>query len=87
MITYSISSSLSDTTLTVSGVKVKFKNDNEEYLVDTTHIDQITDKITCSIPNNEDTGNGTGNESNKEEDSGKIIHLSKYLIIIFLFVF
>ena len=87
MITYSISSSLSDTTLTVSGVKVKFKNDNEEYLVDTTHIDQITDKITCYIPNNEDTGNGTGNESNKEEDSGKIIHLSKYLIIIFLFVF
>ncbi len=48
MITCSISSSLSDTTLTVSGVKVKFKNDNEEYLVDTTHIDQITDKITCS---------------------------------------
>ena len=87
MITYSISSSLSDTTLTVSGVKVKFKNDNEEYLVDTTYIDQITDKITCSIPNNEDTGNETGNESNKEEDSGKIIHLSKYLIIIFLFVF
>ena len=87
MITYSISSSLSDTTLTVSGVKVKFKNDNEEYLVDTTYIDQNTDKITCSIPKNEDTGNGTGNESNKEEDSGKIIHLSKYLIIIFLFVF
>ena len=72
-ITCTISSALSDATITVSEVKV---NDATATI---TGMTQITDKVTCSTSNDGGDGN--------EDDSGKFIQLKSLLFMLFLIVF
>ena len=72
-ITCTISSALSDATITVSEVKV---NDAAATI---TGMTQITDKVTCSTSN--DGGDGD------DDDSGKFIQLKSLLFMLFLIVF
>lgn len=74
-ITCTISSALSDATITVSEVKV---NDAAATI---TGMTQITDKVTCATSN--DGGDGDGND----DDSGKFIQLKSLLFMLFLIVF
>ena len=72
-ITCTISSALSDATITVSEVKV---NDAAATI---TGMTQITDKVTC--PTSNDGGDGN------DDDSGKFIQLKSLLFMLFLIVF
>ena len=74
-ITCTISSALSDATITVSEVKV---NDAAATI---TGMTQITDKVTCATSN--DGGDGDGND----DDSCKFIQLKSLLFMLFLIVF
>ena len=72
-ITCTISSALSDATITVSEVKV---NDAAATI---TGMTQITDKVTCATSNDGGDGN--------DDDSGKFIQLKSLLFMLFLIVF
>ena len=76
IITCSISSSLSDATITVSEVKGKVEIEENKYEVksfDLSNIEQINNTITCLIED--------------RSESNKFIQLSSYLFMFILFVF